>query len=346
MRIVGSSFTALSASYLTWYWLEDDRTRVLTPRLLNTSFPDASEHVAAQRTPEPDSTKTRQPWVPVAVELRTALEDALRDLEDRGPEDGEATHSDAQLILGVLRMVLNRSASVTEFPNVSVQTENFENGEQCENGEHGAVPHADHSKADVDDMPSAFEDLVVIGSRSTALLRDVATHLTSSFVDLVWQWPVDADHHTPEGSSLGTELASWIPPEIKSDAELFLGMLAIPAGALRSGVRSMVDQFLDHFPHHRAALGDRDPMLVPLVLLAVLHITIWEVYGCWRVVLFFVRRILCRCCFERAPSKTVPPRPRSVVKRHSGASCHGQGGPRFASATVAGSFSSDSDDDF
>jgi len=341
MRIVGSSFTALSASFLTWYWLEDDRTRVLTPRLLNTSFPEASEHVAAQRTLEPGSTRTRQPWVPVALELRAALEDELRELEDRGPEDGEATHSDAQLILSVLRKVLNGSASEAGFPSVSVQTENGENVE------HGAVADADHSEAVVDDIPSAFEDLVVIGSRSTALLRDVATHLTSSCVDLVWQWPVDADQHTPAGgSSLGTELASWIPSEIKSDAELFLGMLAVPAGALRSGVRSMVDQFLDHFPHHRAALGDRDPMLVPLVLLAVLHITIWEVYGCWRVVLFFVRRILCRCCFERAPSKTVPPRPRSGVKRHSGASCHGQGGLRFASGTVAGSVSSESDDDF
>eukprot|EP00401_Gymnodinium_catenatum_P018336 CAMPEP_0117495486 /NCGR_PEP_ID=MMETSP0784-20121206/20158_1 /TAXON_ID=39447 /ORGANISM="" /LENGTH=284 /DNA_ID=CAMNT_0005290411 /DNA_START=53 /DNA_END=907 /DNA_ORIENTATION=+ len=190
-----------------------------------------------------------------------------------------------------------------------------------------------------------LRDAADASQRSLFLLRDSVAHVLDVAAAVIWPWPADTDSALPLAAAPLGDLASTFFSEVKSHADfvvdkippavvaplqgacqLVFEMVAVPVRSVvswaRSSASSALEGFLESHPEHRAAIDGRDPLLTMLLLLALALATIWELYGCLRVVWLVVRRFLglafrlvllpCGVCCRRRPN--VPPQPVDVVQ--------------------------------
>lgn len=263
--------------------------------------------------------------------LRAILEERDQQVFDaeagRRPRPSKlgAGQSDWRLLLAAVSARLEASSRCDEDSS----------GEWVEGENDLHASRQDMSVASLFNIPGATlsadppKELWLATEHAAALVSDALRFAVDSVVMQVWPWPLqtvngnatglearlDSTHrsHASQHGGLaglsllgflqeaGRSVSDMLPSTARTSVQVLGRACSDSAGIVRQPLQSLIGVFLERHPEHRAFVGNRDPILVVLLIFALLHLMAWELYGLWRLTVWFVTTILCCPC--RWPQK-------------------------------------------
>eukprot|EP00929_Paragymnodinium_shiwhaense_P081239 TRINITY_DN4247_c0_g2_i1.p1 TRINITY_DN4247_c0_g2~~TRINITY_DN4247_c0_g2_i1.p1 ORF type:complete len:274 (+),score=102.32 TRINITY_DN4247_c0_g2_i1:73-894(+) len=153
--------------------------------------------------------------------------------------------------------------------------------------------------AELDAFAEAAQGL----QRTTALLHDAVVYFlgVAPAAPAVWQ----AQLQELQGKAMAA--LPPVPPvaaEALFDAKKQLAEALKPA---RLFMKRELQQFLEQYPEHAAAMAGKDPLLVAFALIALLIFGLWEFFNLFLFIFVRPLRCCCRCCCGRRSAAAGPP---------------------------------------
>mmetsp|Transcript_54348 Transcript_54348/g.99930 ORF Transcript_54348/g.99930 Transcript_54348/m.99930 type:complete len:380 (-) Transcript_54348:175-1314(-) len=318
----GPLMAMVSASFATWFWMnpngkpKGDGVRgegcvnghAESLGALQALLEERDQQLVdleAGRKPQPSKLRTGQSdWRPLLAAVNAGLQAACR-CEEKGQRVGEKSEGKNDVYAS--REDLGVAALVT-------------------------VPGLDSG---IEEPGDPLKELWLATEHSAALVSDALRFAVDSMVVQVWPWPLQtgsrnathfearldfnrrasASRHggAPGGTLLGSlhgagQSVSDMLPSTARTSILVLGQaVSDAAGIVRPPLELLMGSFLERHPEHRTFVGNRDPILVVLLIFALLHLMAWELYGLWRLTARSVTTILyCPCRWTKCRRDTQP----------------------------------------
>lgn len=295
----GPVLAMVSASFATWFWVD--------PTSRSRSAPVSSGGQADLHSE-------------IIRSLREVLEERDQHIAHlkAGKTPQRMKQSDWRALLEVISSQMQEARKCVDAETHDA----YDGGLPIQEATLAASLRAVQGDSPVPKLGDPLSELSLATQHSAALVGDALRFALDSVRAQVWPWPLEAgnaqsiDSKSPAGSasrlhssqtrsdqSDGAGLAGSLQEAAQGLFAMVPSWLRTPIEALadivRAPLRSCLNMFLERYPEHKAFVESRDPILVVLLLFALLHIMVWELFGLWQLVSQGVPAILCcpfRCC--------------------------------------------------